>query len=148
MSVGSADLSHKVVLAAWILSSLQSNLLCFCHIASIGSYGVGRELGMTRHQRSYSFALLGWHTQRGIARKGHGAMIIIIAVGPYRVLHAIVQRAHKRHNIYFVAEPHLLQELVATAIIAQPVGKVFINILVAGIDNNLSKEHTVGTFKL
>ena len=94
LSVGSHYLSHKVVLGAWVLGGLQARLLCIGHIARIGSYGVGRKLGMLRHESFYGFALAGGHTQRGIARKEHGAMIIkIIAVGPKGILHAFVQRA-------------------------------------------------------
>ena len=66
------------MLGAWILGSLESGLLGVGHIARIGSHGVGRKLGMARHERLYSFALLGRHTQRGIARKEHGAAAVEI----------------------------------------------------------------------
>ena len=111
LSVGSHYLSHKVVLGAWVLGGFQASLLGIGHIARIGSYGVGRKLGMLRHESFYGFALAGGHTQRGIARKEHGAMII---------------------------------KIITRLILAQGIGKVFINIFVAGIDNNLGKEHAVG----
>lgn len=104
LSVGSHYLSHKVVLGAWVLGGLQARLLGIGHIARIGSYGVGRKLGMLRHESFY--------------------------------------------GVHLVAEPHLFEIVITRLILAQGIGKVFINIFVAGIDNNLGKEHAVGAFKL
>ena len=137
------------MLGAWILGSLESGLLGVGHIARIGSHGVGRKLGMLRHERFYSFALLGRHTQRGIARKKHGAVaLVIIAIGPNRVLHTIVEDAHKRHGIDFVAEPHLLEIVITRLIQAQCTGELLVDGLVASVYNDLGKEDTVGAFKL
>ena len=104
---------------------------------------------MLRHERFYSFALLGRHTQRGIARKKHGAVaLVIIAIGPNRVLHTLVEDAHKRHGIDFVAEPHLLEIVITRLIQAQCTGELLVDGLVASVYNDLGKEDTVGAFKL
>ena len=104
---------------------------------------------MLRHERFYGFCLLGRHTQRGIARKKHGAVaLVIIAIGPNRVLHTLVEDAHKRHGIDFVAEPHLLEIVITRLIQAQCTGELLVDGLVASVYNDLGKEDTVGALKL
>ena len=52
--------------------------------------------------------------------------------------------AHKGHGVHLVAEPYFFEIVITRLILAQGIGKVFINIFVAGIDNNLGKEHAGG----
>ena len=124
-TVGSIQACHKVVLCTGILGGSESGLLGFLHVAGICSYGVARELAVTCHLCFDGSSLTGWHTQGGVAGKKHCAMAVeMIIVGKQLALHAFVEFAHKLHGVDFVAEPHLLEVVIATHILGQRMGKL------------------------
>ena len=116
---------HKVVPCTWILGGSESGLLGFVHVTGICSYGVARELAVTCHLRFDGSSLTGWHTQGCVAGKEHGAMAIeMIIVGEQIALHSFVEFAHKLHGVDFVAEPHLLEVVIAAHILVHRMGKL------------------------